>query len=182
MQLLYNVLSVAPTADHDYCVRCCINTGSKRGFCHEKNHHFQTRTDDKAICLNPSKQWDNISVVGNNFIMSGAERLLIGIPPKIGQAWLQRAGFCFLDLYWNWDGELCFTPWSRVGLTLSMLVEREAAGPFTDLRMWFTCMVLSAPQLPSISPCKWEHGHSAPFIKSLNVAELRSFQNVWSLW
>lgn len=74
---------------------------------------------------------------------------------------------------------LSFTQWSRDGMTLNMLVERGEAGPFTDLRTWFTsCVVLSAPQLPSISPCKWEDGHLAPFRKSLYVAESGSFQKV----
>ena len=53
------------------------------------------------------------------------------------------------------------------------------AGPFIDLRMWFTsCVVLSATQLPSITLCEWVHGHLAPFRKSLNVAESGSFQKV----
>lgn len=74
MHLLYDMRLEAPAADHDYCVRYWTNIGWKHGFCPERSHHFHTGVDDKAIYLNPSNQWDTISVIGSNFIISTANR------------------------------------------------------------------------------------------------------------
>lgn len=45
-------------------------------------------------------------MIGSNFIILGAELLLIGIPPKIEQIYLQRTEFFSLDVCWSSDKEL----------------------------------------------------------------------------